>query len=509
MKIREKRPLFIVAGAIILMVVVLLFGGLRVHGLIVESFHNIDSIDNTLQASSGLLRTQLDEETGIRGYAATGNTVFLEPFVAARIDFPKRAADLQTRLHELRDTNAGNALADLVIAHARWEKLVANSVLRNTPSRLRVARYSLQVQYEGKLLVDRIRSDFDDIDNVLTRNRRAIIASTRRSIDTIAVFVFGSILSFMAIGGFVVRHQFLLSRRLESVRIRAREIQSELNTKHHIAEVLQEALSQRPLPALPSVRFSATYVPASEQSKVGGDWYDAIELSHNRVLFVIGDVAGHGIEAAVGMSRARQAFIGSALKNPDPAHVLASVNAELNAQGSPMVTAVCGVADSDRYEFIYATAGHPPPLLMEPGHKPRLLQCGGLPLGVLPHAEYHTKVVQTVPGAMVVLYTDGAVEHSHDVLSGEAQLIQAAEHCRDNENVDPATAMHEAIFSGRAAGDDVAILTMGFTSELKTGMTISAEHLRNSFSGRISRKSSPSDPSRPHTPGSLYRLRAA
>lgn len=509
MKPKEKRPLAYAISAMAVVVMILIFGGIRLHHLLDDSFNNMNIIDNTIEKNANLLRLQLDEETGIRGFSITGNTMFLDPFHSAREAFPQQAASLQADLQAFRDPRAGQALADLVVAHAHWEAFVAEHALRSGRVNGGGKSSYLSVQYTGKVLVDRMRDDFHDIDAVLKKNRALIGIGSRHSIDTIGAFVILSLTAFLLVGGFLVREQFFLSRRLESTRLRGREMQSELKTKQHIAELLQEALSQRPLPALPSVRFSATYVPASEQSKVGGDWYDAIELSENRVLFVIGDVAGHGIEAAVGMSRARQAFIGSALKNPDPASVLASVNAELNAQGSPMVTAVCGVADSDRYEFIYATAGHPPPLLVEPGQKPRLLECGGLPLGVLPHAEYRTRVVQTLPGAMVVLYTDGAVEHSHDVLSGEALLIESAEQCRNQTDVDPATALHRAIFAGRTAGDDVAILTMGFTSGQKTGMTISAEHIGSSFSGRIRRTPPQSDTLPSHTPGSIHRLRAA
>ena len=476
-----------VVTIIAVMILILVIGGLRVHSLMASSFNNIEQIDNTLQTSADLLRAQLDEETGVRGYVATGNSAFLEPYTAAKILFPQRAAVLRTQLRSTEDGNSNAAFDDLLKKHDHWETLVERGILPNGPSRWAMVRHAIQQQFSGKLLVDSIRADFADIDAVLAQQRRAIISSTRASIDTVATFLFVSTLSFIFVGGIALRYQMQLMQRLEAARMRSREIQHELKTKQHVADLLQEALSQRPLPELPTVRFSATYVPATEQSKVGGDWYDAIELSHNRVLFIIGDVAGHGIEAAVGMSRARQAFIGSALKNPDPAHVLSSVNRELNLQGSPMVTAVCGVADSERYEFIYATAGHPPPLLVEPGQKPRFLQCGGLPLGVLPKAEYQTRVVQTVPGSMVVLYTDGAVEHSHDVLTGEALLIEAASLCHDDQSVDPATAMHKTIFADRPAGDDVAILTMGFTNELKTGMTISAEHLRTSFSGHIAR----------------------
>jgi serine phosphatase RsbU (regulator of sigma subunit) len=185
-------------------------------------------------------------------------------------------------------------------------------------------------------------------------------------------------------------------------------------------------------------------------------------MSKDRVMFVIGDVAGHGLEAAVAMNRARQTLISAALVDADPGPMLARANAELLRQNAQMVTVVCGHADASTYEFTYASAGHPPPILVEPGQPPRMLEFGGLPLAVMDAAVYRTIRVQSVPGAMLVLYTDGAVEHSKDVLRGESTLLEAVAQSVADEAANPAAAIHEAIFTDRSVGDDVAILTVAF-----------------------------------------------
>jgi serine phosphatase RsbU (regulator of sigma subunit) len=238
---------------------------------------------------------------------------------------------------------------------------------------------------------------------------------------------------------------------------------------------------------LPTLRFSATYVPATEEARVGGDWYDALELPNNRVLFAIGDVTGHGIDAAVTMNRARQALISSALLEGDPAAVLGRVNEEMVRQNAPLVTAVAGFADAGTYEFVYSTAGHPPPLLIEPGRTPRLLDCGSLPLGALRGSEYKLHRVQSVPGAILVLYTDGAVEHSRNVIEGEEMLIEAAAGAAEARVDDPASFIHKTIFKGRPVGDDVAILTIGFAVDSSTALRISADDSQSAFSGRFGR----------------------
>jgi hypothetical protein len=101
-----------------------------------------------------------------------------------------------------------------------------------------------------------------------------------------------------------------------------------------------------------------------------------------------------------------------------------------------------------------------------------------------------------VPGATLVLYTDGAVEHSRDVLEGEAQLLRAVAGIAEHREEDPATYIHQAIFQGRPVGDDVAILTVGFATNPAIGLRISAEKAQSGFAGRIARSSESADAAR-------------
>jgi hypothetical protein len=173
------------------------------------------------------------------------------------------------------------------------------------------------------------------------------------------------------------------------------------------------------------------------------------------------------------------------LLDPMPAPLLQRVSRELYTSKAPLVTAVAGFADANTYEFIYASAGHPPPLLIEPGRPPRMLEFGSLPLGAMDDNEYHTHRVQSVPGAMLVLYTDGAIEHSRDVVEGELILLAAAADAARVEPPDPATFIHDTIFAGREIGDDVAILTIGFAADPAVGVRISADRAQTAFSGNI------------------------
>jgi serine phosphatase RsbU (regulator of sigma subunit) len=88
-----------------------------------------------------------------------------------------------------------------------------------------------------------------------------------------------------------------------------------------------------------------------------------------------------------------------------------------------------------------------------------------LPLGVAAAAGYHTSRVQLAAGAMLVLYTDGLIEYSHDLAQGEAALLEAAEAVAGLPAQDPAAEIRDRIFRDQKVSDDVAILTVRFADD--------------------------------------------
>jgi serine phosphatase RsbU (regulator of sigma subunit) len=453
-RLRANGP--IIAFAILLVAAMAIFGiaTASVSGLISRSFATEAQVRTARQLTAQILALQLDEETGIRGWAATGSTTFLQPYRAALPALPVTLDRLGALLAQL-NVERGAALADARDVNARWLKMVATPVLGGPLGNEAIQRY-------GKQIIDRYRFDVASIDDGLTLVENRTDATTRGAIEQNTLITVGALI-VLGITGIIVgivqtRSIYEISQReAEATKLRAAYA-----AERHVSDALQEAFLQKPLPTLLGVAFSATYIPASEERRVGGDWYEGIELQDGRVMFAIGDVAGHGLEAAVSMNRARQAIVSAALMHADPAKMLARVNDELLADRGRMVTAVCGIADAGKFSFTYATAGHPPPILVEPGREPRLLSVGGVPLGVLPSREYRTYDVQTVPGATLVLYTDGAVEFSRDPIEGEKMLLEAVRLAVAAGVSDPATAIRDHIFGFRAAEDDVAILTIAF-----------------------------------------------
>lgn len=474
----------VVAGAVVfLLVAIIMVGGVAVRSTISTSFQNAENVRSAHALSLEALKLQLDEETGMRGFAATGDRVFLEPYYFATPKLKATFARLNAAVLAVGASEAARPLDDALATNDRWQRTIAGPLINR--------RFSPTLQRKGKQLVDRFRNDIVSADTVLDVRERAINAAAQSAIGRIVLLsvVAAIIMAGLAVAFFV--QQIRTWRRLDEERTRAEAMRGDAAAlrasylaEKRIADTLQDAFAQRPLPSHPALRLSATYVPALEEARVGGDWYDALELPGNRVLFAIGDVTGHGLDAAVGMNRARQALITSALVDSEPAAVLTRVNEDLIRQKASLVTAVMGYADVENCDIAYSVAGHPPPVLMEPGAAPRFLECGALPLGALGEATYQTYRVRTVPGATLILYTDGAVEQTRDVLEGERILLDAVLAAAGEHGSDFAALIHRTIFNGAAAGDDVAILTIGFAERAAEGVHVSAGGLNARVTGK-------------------------
>jgi serine phosphatase RsbU (regulator of sigma subunit) len=467
---KNLRPLAITAFLLSLVIPVLCIGGFSVQNLISDSFQAESAAsDARTMLFSLLLSDQLDEETGIRGYAATRQKLFLEPFRTANARMNTDFDRLARMFRELQLTPALQILDDASTTNEKWQRTVATPILKSET-------FNPLLQQAGKVLVDQFRQDINRVDEILQARQLDLSEKAQSSISRISVLIVGSIFLIAVLALSLGGSQGRYFRRLDEERRVSEEMRLLYETEKKVGNMLQEAFVQKPLPKLSGVSFSATYVPASESAKVGGDWYEGVELSEARVLFAIGDVAGHGLPAAVSMNRARQALLSAAMLNPDPATLLTRVNEELLQQHATMVTALCGYADSQIYQFTYATAGHPPPILLEPGQPPRFLLYGGLPLSMVRNAEYRTHTVQTVPGAMLVLYTDGLLEHSRDVLEGETLLLEAVVQSMREKASEPAVAIRDVIFRKRTVGDDVAILTIAFIASVVAQDTLLGEN---------------------------------
>jgi len=241
----------------------------------------------------------------------------------------------------------------------------------------------------------------------------------------------------------------------------------EANT--HVAKALMQAYLSKKFPVAKGLVFDTYYRPANALERLGGDWYDVFELPDHRIGFSLGDVCGHGIDAAVKMGEAKQAiFLAACLGVPAPESVLQQANKVLflNNHDASMTTAIYGVVDTVRETVTYASAGHHPPILAGK-RETVVLPNHGFPLGVEEHMPPRIKTHEFSyeSGSTMVLYTDGLIEFSHDMLEGEARLLRAATESVRRKAANPAKFIAEHVLDDASPRDDIAVLTLSFQNE--------------------------------------------
>lgn len=178
-----------------------------------------------------------------------------------------------------------------------------------------------------------------------------------------------------------------------------------------LARGLQQALLPRRLTDHPLVETAGRYLPGTQGMEIGGDWYDVIEAGDGLAL-VIGDVQGHGVQAAATMGQLRIAVRAFALGDRPPDEVMSGTN-HLLIDLDPGQFATCCYIRLDPVTGLAraARAGHPPPLLRTPDGATRVLDlAGGVVLGVDANVRYPVTELRMDPGAVLALYTDGLVE---------------------------------------------------------------------------------------------------
>ena len=177
------------------------------------------------------------------------------------------------------------------------------------------------------------------------------------------------------------------------------------------ADTMQRSLLPREAPTLVGLELGDVYQSAA-RVEVGGDVYDYITLADGRLAVILGDVTGHGVDAAADMAMAKYVFRSLARDHPVPGDFLAAANDVVASEIAPgrFITMVELVFDAASAEVACASAGHPHPRLVLPDGSVEGIAAQGLALGIDAPQRYDTVAAAFPPGAIVVAYTDGVVE---------------------------------------------------------------------------------------------------
>ncbi|MDQ6605931.1 MAG: SpoIIE family protein phosphatase [Actinomycetota bacterium] len=249
-------------------------------------------------------------------------------------------------------------------------------------------------------------------------------------------------------------------RRYEQELLRASQ------REHEIAQQLQRSLLAGELPASPALELEIFYSPAVRGLAVGGDWYDSFWIeSDTTVGLVVGDVVGRGIPAAATMGQLRSAVRALASTGLGPAAMLNALDEYSRRHGvGEMTTLVYAELALETGVFRFACAGHPPPLIFEPGREPDYAW-GGRSTPLNPHGDSGGRSESCCSlrsGAVVLLYTDGLIERrSSPQPDGESRLREELAAHRNEPLKEIAQGIVRAL-RDPSHSDDVCLLAAQF-----------------------------------------------
>ncbi|WP_443063869.1 PP2C family protein-serine/threonine phosphatase [Streptomyces sp. NBC_00659] len=254
----------------------------------------------------------------------------------------------------------------------------------------------------------------------------------------------------------------LYARALELKRLNE-ELRQAHARERQVAVTLQEAMLHSP--HLARHRDTAVrYRPAAGSLNVCGDWYDVVDLPKDRFAVAVGDVVGHGLEAAavMGMLRSALSAVVRAVERPARALDVLGLYAR-DVEGALAATVVQAVVDTRARRIMYSSAGHPPPVLLHPDGTFDLLdRATDPPLGARPeHVPHPHADLRYTHGDTFVLYTDGLIERrGEDIDASLQRLTDALARHAGQEPEGLADALLADLGVSSGARDDVALIVI-------------------------------------------------
>ena len=224
-----------------------------------------------------------------------------------------------------------------------------------------------------------------------------------------------------------------------------------------IVETLQTALLPQRNPTIPGIEVAARYVAGGTGVDVGGDWYSMIRVDDERFAFVVGDVMGHGLEAAAVMAQMRFTIRAYFLEGHPPETVLGMCSQQIDiVEDGHFVTAIVGMADVASRTITLANAGHLAPLLISETAAQPVTMSAGPALGIM-STDYPTTKIEMPPGSALLAFTDGLIERrGEDIQLGVERLASTT--MRSSGDLDAQLSAVLAELIGGGSEDDTTVL---------------------------------------------------
>jgi sigma-B regulation protein RsbU (phosphoserine phosphatase) len=198
------------------------------------------------------------------------------------------------------------------------------------------------------------------------------------------------------------------------------------------AKEIQQGLLPKDIPQIPGHEIFGAWQPASA---VGGDYFDVLKFSDQKIGLCIADVVGKGLPAALLMSNLQATVKAFASEYVQPKDLCARVNHVIcsNIAANKFITFFYCLHDSRSRRMSFANAGHNPPILLRKGRRHARLLTGGAVLGVFKEWDFEQHEIGFEPGDRIILYTDGVTEvlNSRGEEFGEERLVELLENNKE------------------------------------------------------------------------------
>jgi serine phosphatase RsbU (regulator of sigma subunit) len=410
-----------------------------------NAFVHHNRVDQTRSLLDELFRSQLDQETGLRGYLASGQSVYLEPYTSGIPEFERTWQSLRVASDRAGLQAGDTILLDLERTHDQWIESVAKPLIANP-----TGSDSITEQQVGKALIDQMRSDFSEAAGLYEAN-------ANESSDNVQALLLRATIStallILLFGVAAIVADLFRSRT-----------QAQLERERIVADILQRAFLSG-WEKVPGLRIGTAYVSSTTEAAVGGDLFDIHRIDAHRSLVLVADVSGKGLEAAVETALVKYTLRALVEENAEPATLLVKFNRiffHSLRDPSSFVSMFVGVFDDRDSTLRYASAGHGPTFLRR-DEEVELLPVTGPIIGVTEEAAFSSVSVALRPGDMVVLATDGLTE-ARDSSGVAVEDEGVMRWVRDGEN-DPERLAAELVrrvarFSGGRINDDLALLIL-------------------------------------------------
>jgi phosphoserine phosphatase RsbU/P len=340
--------------------------------------------------------------------------------------------DIEDLLIELLDRVQGLLNADtaaVLLLEEGTQELVARAARGLEEEVYQGVRVPLRMGFAGRIAAERRPVVLDRVDETTVANP-ILWEKGIKSMLGVPLLAAGRVIGVLHVGTLQARR--FTTEEAELLELAADRVAFAtqarlLEIERAAARLLERSLLPPSLPACPGLQFAVRYVSA-EGRGVGGDWYDLFRLPSDDLWVVTGDVAGHGLRAAVVMGRLRSTLRAYALHADSPEEAFRLTDRKLqHFEIGEMATVLCATSSPPFDEFRICSAGHPPPILQWPGHPARPLDIlPDPPLGAPTRKRRSCEVVPFPPGSLLLLYTDGLIERRHEPLDFGLERLCAA-----------------------------------------------------------------------------------